>query len=76
MAGHDTIHARRFQDSGATWKRLSGPVIFVHPRNAVITGETPSGSLKRPKIPDVCLAIGVEPIGLLDLIRREGWVFR
>ena len=44
--------------------------------SAVITGETPSGSLKRPKIPDVCRAIGVEPIGLLDLIRREGWVFR
>lgn len=44
--------------------------------SAVITGETPSGSLNRPKIPDVCRAIGVEPIGLLDLIRREGWVFR
>ena len=35
-----------------------------------------SGSLERPKIPDVCSAIGVESMSLLDLIRREGWVFR
>ena len=43
---------------------------------AVVTGEGVSGSLDRPKIPDVCEAIGVESIRLLDLIRREGWVFR
>lgn len=43
---------------------------------AVVTGERPSGSLKRPKIPDVCNAIDVEPMSLLDLIRRERWVFR
>ena len=43
---------------------------------AVVTGEHRSGSLKRPKIPDVCLAIGGESMSLLDLIRREGWVFR
>lgn len=42
----------------------------------VITGEHRSGSLERPKIPDVCHAIDVESISLLDLIRREGWVFR
>ena len=43
---------------------------------AVITGERPSGSLKRPKIPDVCSAIEVESMSLLDLIRQQGWVFR
>lgn len=43
---------------------------------AVITGERRSGSLERPKIPDVCYAIDVESMSLLDLIRREGWVFR
>ena len=41
----------------------------------VITGEGASDSLNRPKIPDVCRAIGVESMRLLDLIRREGWVF-
>lgn len=43
---------------------------------AVITGEQRSGSLERPKIPDVCHAIGIESMSLLDLIRRERWVFR
>ena len=43
---------------------------------AVVTGEHRSGSLERPKIPDVCSALDVESMNLLDLIRREGWVFR
>jgi len=43
---------------------------------AVVSGERPSGSLQRPKIPDVCLALHLESMSLLDLIRREGWVFR
>ncbi len=42
----------------------------------VITGEGPSGSLARPHIPDVCSAIGVPTIRLVDLIRVEGWSFR
>ncbi|MCY4400602.1 MAG: DUF4411 family protein [Gemmatimonadetes bacterium] len=45
-------------------------------RCAVVTGERPSGSLKRPKIPDVCSALGVASMSLLDLIRQQGWVFR
>lgn len=42
---------------------------------SVVTGELPSNSLKRPKIPDVCNSIGVECLNLLGLMRREGWVF-
>ena len=42
---------------------------------AVVTGELASGRLDRPKIPDVCDAVGVECLNLLKLIRREGWVF-
>lgn len=42
----------------------------------VITGEGPSGSQKRPHIPDVCKAIGVPWIRLVDLIRIEGWSFK
>lgn len=42
---------------------------------AVVTGERPSGSLRRPKIPDVCRAVGVECLSVLELIRKEGWVF-
>lgn len=42
----------------------------------VVTGERPTGSSERPNIPDVCGALGVRCIGLLELIRSEGWAFR
>lgn len=40
----------------------------------VLTEETPSNSVNRPKIPDVCRALGIECINLIALIRRERWV--
>jgi predicted nucleic acid-binding protein len=40
----------------------------------LVTEERP-GSPKRPKIPDVCAAWGVEVITFLELVRREGWTF-
>jgi hypothetical protein len=42
----------------------------------VVTGEVPSDDLKRPKIPDVCRALGIPCSSLLQLFRKEGWVFR
>jgi hypothetical protein len=30
---------------------------------------------RRPKIPNICVALGIEYIGLLDLMRRERWSF-
>jgi hypothetical protein len=42
----------------------------------VITGEEASNNLDKPRIPDVCRALGVPCGKLLDLIRREQWTFR
>ncbi len=42
----------------------------------VITGEQPSGVLDKPHIPDVCSALSIPCMNLLDLIRMQGWVFR
>jgi hypothetical protein len=42
---------------------------------AVVTGESPTGSAKRPHIPDVCNAMGVRWISLLELIREQRWTF-
>lgn len=42
---------------------------------AVLTEERASGSLKRPHIPDVCQALGVPCLDLLQLMRKEGWSF-
>lgn len=42
---------------------------------AVVTGERETRSLDRPNIPDVCSALGVRSLGLLELFRELGWRF-
>lgn len=42
---------------------------------AVVTGERLSGSLEKPKIPDVCNALEVPHLDLLGLFREQGWRF-
>lgn len=42
---------------------------------SVISGELPSGSANRPKIPDVCKSMGIRCINLLDFIKSQGWKF-
>ena len=39
----------------------------------VVTGEKSSGNLQKPKIPDVCGALNIRRITLLDLFREQGW---
>ena len=41
---------------------------------SVVTGEQPTGNLKRPRIPDVCQALGIPCLSLLQFIRHQGWV--
>jgi len=45
-------------------------------RCAVLTGEKLTNSQKRPHIPDVCKAMGVRWVNLIQLFRDQGWVFR
>ncbi|MEV4772623.1 DUF4411 family protein [Micromonospora humida] len=41
----------------------------------VVTNEVALGSLDRPRIPDVCHALGISCINFLGLIRQEKWIF-
>jgi hypothetical protein len=41
----------------------------------VVTEETLSGNLDRPRIPDVCRALGVSCTNLIGFIRAQGWRF-
>ncbi len=41
----------------------------------VLTDEKPSGSSKRPHIPDVCNALRIPWRNMLQLFRDQGWVF-
>jgi hypothetical protein len=42
---------------------------------AVLTGEKPTGNIKRPNIPDVCLALGLRWVNMLQLFREQHWIF-
>ena len=41
----------------------------------VVTEEKPTYKENRPNIPDVCDGFNVECIQIVDLIRRENWIF-
>lgn len=41
----------------------------------VITAEKPTNNPERPNIPDVCNALGISCISLLELCREQKWVF-
>lgn len=42
----------------------------------VVTEETLTRNLAKPKIPDVCGAMRVPCVNLADFVRDQGWVFR
>lgn len=39
----------------------------------VVSGELRSYNLDRPKVPDVCDALGVPHMRLVDMFRQQGW---
>ena len=39
----------------------------------VVTAEKASGSLAKPKIPDVCGELGIPCIEIVDFFRKQGW---
>lgn len=41
----------------------------------VVTEETATGNIERPRIPDVCQALGVPCLSLVGFITQQGWSF-
>jgi hypothetical protein len=41
----------------------------------VVTEETLSGNLAKPRIPDVCDAVGVKRLNLIGFVGQQGWTF-
>lgn len=39
----------------------------------VVTGEKPTGSLVKPKIPDVCKDLGLPCVEVVEFFRKQGW---
>jgi MinD superfamily P-loop ATPase len=46
----------------------------VH-RATVVTEETPSGNLDKPRIPNVCEAMGLGWLNVIGFVRQQGWSF-
>lgn len=44
-------------------------------RLSVVTAENPTGRPERPKIPDVCDALGIPWLNMIALFREQGWQF-
>ena len=72
LAKHQNlIHANRGRSGADPWVIALAKV----EGGKVITGERKSGSLEKPKMPDVCEAVGVPWMTLVDLCREQKWVF-
>ena len=41
----------------------------------VVTEEKPTGNIAKPRIPDVCDALGVHCLTLMEYIEAQGWTF-
>ncbi|BBZ51775.1 DUF4411 family protein [Mycobacterium heidelbergense] len=44
-------------------------------KGKVVSQETASGNIDKPRIPDVCNAIGVPCLTLMDYIEEQGWAW-
>lgn len=61
-----------------TGKSFADPFVIATAQatgTTVVTGEKLEGSVSRPKIPNVCDALGIPWIGTVQLISSEGWRF-
>jgi hypothetical protein len=41
----------------------------------VVTEETRSGNIERPRIPDACEALGIRWLALMGYVEEQGWTF-
>ena len=50
-------------------------IALARTRSLVVVSEEKKQSLKNPKIPDVCDSLGVQCLGVVGMMRQEGWRF-
>jgi hypothetical protein len=63
---------------GARGQHYADPFVIATARAhnvSVVTGEIATGNLERPHIPDVCSALSIPCISIVNLIREERWRF-
>lgn len=49
--------------------------LAINEKCTVVSGEKPTNNLEKPNIPDVCNALGIPCITILELCREQNWKF-
>lgn len=49
--------------------------LAISRNGVVVTQETSSGNINKPRIPDVCQALGVECVNLIGFVSMQQWCF-
>ncbi|MBI4964691.1 MAG: DUF4411 family protein [Desulfomonile tiedjei] len=66
------VDTRRDRSSGDPWV-----IALARVRKcSVLTGERSTSKIEKPNIPDVCIALGIRCVNMLQLFRDQEWVFR
>jgi hypothetical protein len=58
------------------WSRPFVIALAMVHGGTVVTEETLSRNLTKPRIPDVCDAMGIPRLNLLGFVQAQSWVFR
>jgi hypothetical protein len=69
------VRHRRLVDTRKN-RSQADPFVIAHARitgYAVVTGEKATGNPDKPHIPDVCAALGVRCINLVEMFREQNW---
>ncbi|GAA5194019.1 DUF4411 family protein [Arthrobacter gyeryongensis] len=78
MATRDILRSHPKLVGAGTGRNGADPFVIalaMVTTGTVVTEEHFSGNLQKPKIPDVCQAIGVPCVNLMGFIEGQGWTF-
>lgn len=78
VAVSDTLRAHPLMMSRGGGRNAADPFVIALARargGIVVTEETLSSNDAKPRIPNVCRALGVRCIGLVSFVRDQGWTF-
>lgn len=66
----ELVHVGRGRSGADPWV-----IALAKLNDAAVVTEEGSGSLRKPRIPDVCGALGIRCMKLIQLIQEQGWSF-
>jgi hypothetical protein len=78
VAAREVLTAHRRLVGVGGGRNTADPFVIALARarnGVVVTEETRSGTISKPRIPDVCDAMGVPWLNLVRFVQEQGWTF-